>query len=70
MMHIGRSSGVEYVRQLRRLSAKSVASYALVFRPHVLDIGHQELYLWINTMEQTAIIRVAGNIERGMVERR
>lgn len=56
MMHIGRSSGVEYVRQLRRLSAKSAASCAFVFWPHVLNIGHQELCLWISTMEQTAII--------------
>lgn len=40
MMHIERSSGVEYVRQLRRLSAGSAASRALVFWPRVLNIGH------------------------------
>ena len=49
-------SDVEYVRQLRRLSAKSAASHALVFWPDTLDIGHEKLRPWINTTEQTVII--------------
>lgn len=69
MMHIRTSNDVEYVRQLWKLSAKSVALYALVCGSHGLDMGNQKLPLWIGTIEQTIIIRVTRNIEWGMVGR-
>ena len=59
MTHIKRSSGAGYVLQLLRLSVKSVASYALVFWSHVLDVGHKKLHLWIGMVEQTVVIRAA-----------
>jgi len=68
VMRIGMSSGVECVQQPRKLFAKSVASYPLVCWSHGLEMVHQGLRLWIGTMEQTVVIRVAGHIERRVVK--
>ena len=68
MMQIGMSNGVEYARQLWKLFARSVASYALVCWSRGLNMDYQKLRFWVGTIEQTIIIGVAGNIKGGMIE--
>ena len=52
MMRIGRNSGVEYTRQQRKLSAKSVASAVLVSWPHALEIPHEKSSLRTSTVNK------------------